>query len=340
MSSNIWIINQPYHLSNISLYNTQFPGKNKFIVIKHREIYFKNDEEYISLTRYINVLHFIVSFKKIKEELKKVSIKKTDRIFVFNGQELVNNFVLSHIAKRFSKNIYIVDDGSSVYKFYLTKLDSSKRIIDFIKMKFLNLFFKVDLVLACNLRYYNLHSNFVKNIIFPYRVNYSGSLNVKSVICNDKIITNLDENSIVFLSQPFYLPDPGYLTEDDYAKLLNIILQGLTNNFKTVYFKLHPNDSTTLIEKLNCEGVELLDQIFDFESYLLNNNSKFIISFNSNSLLECFQTNKTTVWLFELLSDQCRYDFQYLENIIKPNGGINIENWMQFHRFLINKTNI
>jgi hypothetical protein len=91
---------------------------------------------------------------------------------------------------------------------------------------------------------------------------------------------------------------------------------------------------------LNCEGVELLDQIFDFESYLLNNNSKFIISFNSNSLLECFQTNKTTVWLFELLSDQCRYDFQYLENIIKPNGGINIENWMQFHRFLINKTNI
>lgn len=329
--SNIWIVNHPYHLNDINNYNQKYPGNNRYIYIPHRKIEFKAKEDIIVIERFKDVISLYKLHNLIKESLKNFDIKDYDRIFVFNGQELMNNIVLSYIARKFCKNIMVIDDGTSGYQFYIEKPQKSDRWLDKLKVLIFKAFFRIKLIITKigDLYYYTLHPDFVSHIIFPYKIKHNNALEVECIL-PPKIQTSFDEKSIVFLSQPFYLPDPGYLTYDEYVTLLDNILIKLADKYSIIYFKPHPNDSIDLVNRLQRnQSVNFITTEKTFEEFIKENHSEYIYSFNSNALLFSHRYSRKTVWLYKLVSENCAKDFEYLDNIIPVNDGSIVNNFAE-----------
>ena len=166
-SINYLIINNPYHINDIELYNSKYEGENCFIAIEHRKITFDKSDKVYYFQNFKGFYWFIINLFKLRIRLKKIGIREIDRIFVFNGQEQTNNILLSIIAKKYCNNIIIVDDGSSGYQFYLTDPVYSNRFSDIVRKLFFKFFgVKYDVMRACNLYYLCLHRSYVKKIIF------------------------------------------------------------------------------------------------------------------------------------------------------------------------------
>lgn len=330
---NFWIVNNPYHINDIGLYNSRYSGENYFIAIEHRKIPFNHTSKVYYFEKFKGFFWFLLNYFKFRDRVKKIGIKKTDRIFVFNGQEQTNNILLSIIESKYCKNIIIVDDGSTGYQFYLTEPKYSLRLRDTIRKLFYGLFgVRYDVVLACNLYYLCIHNSYVKIIIFPYKVSYEGHIEVQCFSRKFKNSVTLNEKHAIFLSQPFYLADPGYLSIKSYTSLLVKILRVLSLKYEKVFLKFHPNDCTELISQISNKAIpniELLDGKYIFENILNELSAKCIISFNSNALLTSFGSNRTTIWYYKFLSQQCKNDFEYLDNIILENNGIIIEEFEQ-----------
>jgi hypothetical protein len=322
---NFWIVNNPYHLNDIELFNTKYQGDNFFISIIHRPINFKGNVDVTYIKRYNGCFSFFLNFLSLRNKIHKLDIKSSDRIFLFNGQELMNNVVLSVIYKKYSKNIFLVDDGSSTYIFYLGKVEKSSKISHRIKKSLLSFFIGVEVnyTYACKLHYISLHEKYVKKILFPYKIFYNGPIEVESFERKFYNLDNSDGTTTIFLSQPFYLKDPGYISYEDYVKLLNTILERLKRRYRIVYFKSHPNDYIELESHISNEDkkVVFLNKIVPFEDIFRGFSFSTLYSFNSNSLLYSFGSGKTTIWLFNLISEQCKSDFSYLNYVVSINGG-------------------
>ena len=332
-SINYWIINNPYHINDIELYNSKYEGENCFIAIEHRKITFDKSDKVYYFQNFKGFYWFIINLFKLRIRLKKIGIREIDRIFVFNGQEQTNNILLSIIAKKYCNNIIIVDDGSSGYQFYLTDPVYSNRFSDIVRKLFFKFFgVKYDVMRACNLYYLCLHRSYVKKIIFPYLVSYEGSIEVE---CFQRKFDNeitLNEKHAVFISQPFYLCDPGYLSFDSYTEMLEKILRILCAKYEKVFLKLHPNDHPSLSSLLSLKAIpnfELIEGEHIFEKIIHNLAVKNLISFNSNALLTSFGSNHETIWLYKLVSEQCTIDFKYLNYIVPNNNGKIIEQFTQ-----------
>lgn len=321
--SNIWIVNHPYHLNDIDVFAEKFPGKNRYIYIAHRGVEFDDSDEVLLINRYQNPLNLSKSIKSMRKSLMSFGIDEFDRIFVFNGQELMNNAVLSFIHGELSKKIIVVDDGTSGYQFYLENPPQSNRWLDKLKILIFQMVFGIKLSIRHigDLYYYALHPDFVNHLIFPYKIMYNGALKVECIL-PPKITQDYDKESIVFLSQPFYLPDPGYLTYDEYIILLDKILKKLADKYSLIYFKPHPNDSSDLMNRLHPNSsIKFITSEKNFEEFIEKNHSQYIYSFNSNALLFSLRYGRKTVWLYKLISERCSKDFEYLDNIVSANEG-------------------
>lgn len=322
---NIWIVNNPYHLNDIELFNSKYGGDNIYISIIHRPIKFKEGTSVLHIKRYDGFFRFFMNWLGLKNKIRKIGINSCDRIFVFNGQELMNNVILSIIHKDYSKNIILVDDGSSSFMFYLKKVEKSTKISHRMNKFILNFLFgtKLDFVYVSKLFYLNLHEKFVKKILYPYKHSYNGPIEVEIIERKFINLDNSDDDKTIFLSQPFYLVDPGYLSYEGYVKLVNSILERLKKRYSIIYFKSHPNDFYHLEGHIFNEDkkVVFLNRTILFEDILHNYSSSTLYSFNSNALLYSFGSGKTTIWLYNLVSEQCKLDFSYLSQIVPINGG-------------------
>jgi Alpha-2,8-polysialyltransferase (POLYST) len=330
---NFWIVNNPYHIYDVGLYNSKYAGENRFIAIEHRKILFPELAQVHYFEQYGGIVWFLLNYFSIKARVRKLGIRNTDRLFVFNGQEHTNNILLSLIARKYCRNIFIVDDGSSGYQFYLAKTVYSERLSDCLKQHFFSVFgVKYDVMIACKLYYLCLHRSFVKTILFPYNVAYDGKINVQCF--NRKFETELllNEHQAIFLSQPVYMSDPGYLSFNDYAVLLTKIMRLLAARYEKVYLKLHPNDNPELLYRITGENIphiEIIEGGPILEHLLSDLTVKNLISFNSNALLTSFGSKRKTIWLYKFISEQCRLDFEYLDHIVPMNNGIVIEHFEQ-----------
>lgn len=330
---NYWIVNNPYHINDIHLYNSKYEGKNYFIAIEHRKITFDKSDQVYYFEKFKGFFWFIINFLKVRLRVKKMGIRDADRVFVFNGQEHTNNILLSIIASKYCSNIIVVDDGSTGYQFYLTEPLYSQRFSDSVK-KFLFECFGVryDVMKACNLHYLCLHHTYVKKIIFPYSVSYQGNMQIE---CFQRKFDNeitLNKERAVFISQPFYRSDPGYLSFDSYVELLEKVLWILSEKYQKVFLKLHPNDHPSLGSLISVKAIpniKLIEGEHIFEKIIPDLAVKTLISFNSNALLTSFGSNYQTIWLYKLVSEQCTIDFEYLNYIVPENNGIIIEQLAQ-----------
>ena len=328
IASNIWIVNNPYHLNDIVCFNKVYPGVNRYIYIPHRVIDFKNSD-FVTIERYDNFRNLFFKNKEMKKILAEFIINREDRIFVFNGQELMNNAVVSFVYKKYCKNIYVVDDGSTGILFYL---DKSTHIVigvyDFVKIFLFRILHGIKLTITkfeLNVSYYSLHKSFVKHLIFPYRVNHSTKLCVECILNNFTYFDcKFDDNSMIFVSQPFYLDDPGYLSYEDYIILLDKILNKLSQKSKIIYFISHPNDYKDLQTRLKINyNVQFVSLNITFETLLIENFSATIYGFNSNALLYSLGKGRKTVWLYKILP--LNVFSNYLDDTILLNNGIIID---------------
>jgi hypothetical protein len=326
---NYWIVNNPYHINDIDLYNSRYEGKNIFIAIEHRKIPFDKSQQVYFFKKYKGFFWFLVSYFKLLKGVKKMAIRKIDRIFIFNGQEHTNNILLSFIVKKYCNNIIIVDDGSTGYQFYLSAPVFSKKISDTIKLFLFRIFgVSYDVKKVDNLYYNCINSKFVKKIIFPYFVSHEGDIEVE---CFQKKFDNrkiLNGRHAIFLSQPFYLADPGCLTFNAYLELLEKILWLLSKKYEKVFLKLHPNEHSILFELISNKAIpniEIIEGGFIFEKIIDDLAVKYLISFNSNALLSALGSNHETIWLYKLLPKQYAITCAYLNRIISQNNGKIIE---------------
>jgi hypothetical protein len=169
-----------------------------------------------------------------------------------------------------------------------------------------------------------LHDVFVKHIIFPYRVNYHGKIKVECILSEQKNNGyNPNSNSAIFLSQPFYLDDPGYISINNYIILIDKILDKLVKNLEVVYFKPHPNDNLEIAESISKnDKIRILNSSVNVEEYYNNISFGVVYSFNSNGILQLLSSGVKTIWLYKLLkSQQLDSDFDFMEDLIVLNNG-------------------
>jgi hypothetical protein len=325
-SSNIWIVNNSYHLNNVRDINTKYPGLNRFIYIPHRDINFGNND-FIQINPYGSFYSLFGANRKMKLLISKFHININDRIFVFNGQELMNNAVLTYIFRKYCKNIIVVDDGTTGINFYLYKGNHKYiGIYSYIKIGLFRIIHRVKLTMTRlnSNYYYSLHNVFVKHIIFPFKVNYHGKIKVENIFLDKKYKGyNPNSNSAIFLSQPLYLDDPGYISINNYIILIDKILDKLVKNLDVVYFKPHPNDKLEITESINKnDKIRILNSSVIVEEYYNNISFGVVYSFNSNGILQLLSSEVKTIWLYKLLkSQQLDSDFYFMEDLIVLNNG-------------------
>lgn len=227
-------------------------------------------------------------FKTHKLIKSKLNLTKNDILLVYTEEEFLNQFVLMQFKKADAK-VFLLDEGWQSILTY-TELNYSGYSLKW-KMKLFYLKYIIG--------YKTLRLNFLNNYIYPqvddeyidgmlcFRYFKMARKIKQTAVSRDvKVISNLDGNKVIFLSQPLY---DIYVSFEEYVQIVNTVVKGLSSQFETVYFKFHPREKDT--EDLqdyisnNYTNIVFIKEKVAIEEIISCYKPKYAVSFQSVSLL-------------------------------------------------------
>ena len=268
---------------------------------------------------------------KIKNNLKKIPLKKNDIIFLFTEYEIGNHYIVKR-AKQSGSKVYIIDEGIGTYIInnyaHLFRGSSVKqRIIDY-AIRYLNGFRDSVRLTGNNTLYFpRLNDKYYDGYILFY--NFPLRRNIPKIYLKFPALKNklakLNPNSILILGEGL---NDFYLTEKEYIDSLLSIARAAVQSFKYVYFKFHhgeiryldtPNFKR-LIEELNNFKVKIInfDKPIAVENIIskLDYPPKFIVSYICTALFNLFAAGCEPIFAYHLLRKKYA-DFEVLTALLE-----------------------
>lgn len=305
INNNIHLIDVEDHLSELKNQKVgliKIPHKltiqpnHKFEVELEYSVLIRGKKDYFNISR-INAIH-----KQIKSDL--VGINKDDTLIFYTELEFLNHYVIRLFKDKGAQTI-MLDEGFATYealsKQHLSKISFKESIINNY-FKYL-LGYKYTSVAKVNgVMRPHIADNYIDKVLLYNKTTVDRNLQTHLLSRKYLEYNDLDSSSVIFLNEDIY---GWFVTMDEYIFILSDILDALSNQFKTVYFKYHPRESQEqrkaiglVVEKF--KKVTVLNDDRPVELIINNIKTQYISSFFASTLLNHSNSNCIALYLFHL----------------------------------------
>lgn len=278
---------------------------------------------FIGRKNFWNPVAIFKTHKLIKFKLK---LTKNDILLVYTEEEFLNQFLLMQFKKAGAK-VFLLDEGwQSILTYSKLNYDgySFKWKIKLFYLKYIIGYKTLRLNFLNNYGYPQIYDELIDGVLcFRY---FKMARKIKqTVVQRDvKVISNLDENKVIFLSQPLY---EIYVSFEEYVQIINTVVKGLSSQFETVYFKFHPREKDT--EALqdyirnNYTNIVFIKEKVAIEEIISCYKPKYAVSFQSVSLLNLKDMGLIPIYCFKDFNNLSKCaDFIMIEEALIAMGYI------------------
>ena len=307
---NYYVINNDFHVESMTNHiNSTRVNEFSIIVIKHN---FTLDLSQLTG----NIFVFETPFRKsisfwnifqvydIKNKIKTINFSKSDKIYLLTEYEPLNQYI-AYLASENGSDVFLLEEGISFYAIYLYNNKSTKNLKYILKLFYLRYligfrFFRyVDVGTKV---FPQIKDKYIKKIFLIFDTPCYRDIETELIKDNTIKYSNLDKNSIVFLSQPLY---DTFISMPKYVKSVIKQLQKLQTNYKNIYFKFHPRDS--LFFKNQIMSQKSLNLIFidnqTLDNFLSDYKPHKAYSFFSDSLFKLRRKGIEVRFLYNEISE-------------------------------------
>lgn len=313
-----FLVNNNYHLVDVNKHLKSLKDFEKSLIqIPHTLELVKEDENFkniytfnspfIGLKNFFNYFKINQTHNIVKNEL---IIDKNDILFVYSEYEILNQFIIT-LFKKSGAKVYILDENSlSTYLTYSVKSDDKLNLKQKIKLYWLKniIGYKYTKYLYFNgIVFPQLDDKFIDGLLM-----YNDIKNKRDIknylIKNDVVNIKLDSKKAMFLNEKMY---DYYCTKEEHSKILNDILNNLSQKFEIVWFKFHPRENEAnkewqykIIEQY--KNVKIVNDNSPIENIIEEYNAKYIFSFFAVALLNLKELGCVPIYLFHFYDEIMR----------------------------------
>lgn len=253
--------------------------------------------------------NLLLNPKKIRSIIKKVDTelipKNTDVLLVHTEMDLLNQHIIKKFYKAGSK-IFLLEDGIATichYNMVSGKISFKENFRKFL----LKYFYSFDYL---KFKKYGVQTlpemnNFIfKGVILNHGNNIKRDIPLYKLKPFEEPIKFLDQNGVIFFSQPLYI---WFLTEEEYVGYIDDLFS-VASHFSTFYFKFHPSDSEDVKNKIlkivekKHPNVIVLHENGIAESIIEKYPVKYAITFNSTAALNLINRGVVPIFINNMFS--------------------------------------
>lgn len=258
-------------------------------------------------------------FYAAKARIDKIPFKEEDLIIFLTEYDPLNQYIV-YKSKEKGATIYLLEEGISFYAIYLHDNKLTKNIKYLIKLFYLRYIIGFHFFRYVDVGgkvFSQMQDQYIDSLLLYFDIPSSRRITIKILADSIKKYSDLDRDSVVFLSQPLY---DSYFSIDCYLDAVTSELRCLEKKYLKVYFKFHPRDTLLFkesIQKIFSENIIFIDNQ-TLEDFFLEHKPSTAFSFFSDALFKLKQKGVKVRFLYknipELASEQ---NLVNLEEIVK-----------------------
>lgn len=310
-----FLINNNYHFVDVNKHLDNLKDFDKSLIqIPHTLELVKEDKNFKNIytfySPFLGVKNFFNYFK-IKQThnciKNKLRINKNDMLFVYSEYEYLNQYIINFF-KRNNARVYILDENSlSTYLIHQVCSDKTlplKKRIMYLWIKYIIKYNYTKYIFYNNIVFPQVKDEFIDGILLYNDVKIKRNI-TKYLIKKDFNKLILDDNKALFLNEKMY---DYYCTKLEHLRILDDILNNLSQNFDIVYFKFHPRENELdkewqykVIEKY--KNIKIIKDNSPIENIIGEYSARYIFSFFAVALLNLKDLGAIPIYLFHLYDE-------------------------------------
>ncbi len=346
VNNNFHLIDVEHHLKDLKEFKTgliKIPHNLTLTTEKKFDFQIEFKKPISNLKDHFKIYKFYKTHQKIKNKFK--DIKPTDTLVIYTEYEYLNHYIIK-IFKKINAKVILIEEGFPTYLTFSILPDSKlplKKIILSWYLKNILRYNTSNIKSINKIQNTQVNDNQIDLILLYNNINIKRKIKSGVLHTSNKIYDNLNENKIIFLNEGIYW---YYVNIEEYKKIINDILDNLSNNFENVYFKFHPREKE--IEKnitrniiKNYSNIQIIEENSPVELMISKIGAKYIASFLSQTNLYISNSNCISIYLFHLYPEIMKnIAFQSVKNVIDEMNYSFLNDWSEIKNEKIGFTKI
>lgn len=256
-----------------------------------------------------SIKDLLINPRKITSITKKADNElipqKHDVLLVHTEMDLLNQHIIKKFYKAGSK-VFLLEDGIATvchYNMVSDKISFKENFRKFLLKYFYNFTY-------LKLQKYGVQTlpemkDFIfKGVIVNHGDNIKRDIPLYKLRSVEEPIKFLDQNGVIFFSQPLYI---WFLTEKEYVGYIDDLLS-VASHFSIFYFKFHPSDNENVKKNIikiiedKYPNVVVLNENGIAENIIEKYPVKYAITFNSTAALNLINRGVVPIFINEMFS--------------------------------------